>query len=112
MLLIDVRNRTELNEVGQIPGSVCLPLHEVDAAFGDLDEAEFEQRYGFSRPAPSRKDVVLTCRSGRRVRVADAILKRKGYHNLRIYSGSYKDWVRNGGDTFNADFDLDYTILN
>ena len=30
ILLIDVRNRTELNEVGQIPGSVCLPLHEVN----------------------------------------------------------------------------------
>lgn len=33
ILLIDVRNRTELNTVGQIPGSVCLPLHEVDRAF-------------------------------------------------------------------------------
>ncbi len=46
VLLVDVRNRTELNTVGQIPGSVCLPLHEVDAAFQDLSEKEFLQRYG------------------------------------------------------------------
>ncbi len=44
VLLIDVRNRTELNEVGQIPGSVCLPLHEVEAAFRDLEAEEFKER--------------------------------------------------------------------
>ena len=44
ILLIDVRNRTELNEVGQIPKSVCLPLHEVARAFTDLSDQEF--RYG------------------------------------------------------------------
>ena len=43
--MIDVRNRTELNTVGQIPGSVCLPLHEVDRAF-ELEDQEFEDRYG------------------------------------------------------------------
>lgn len=44
VLLIDVRNRTELNDVGQIPGSVCLPLHEVRLAF-QLSPEEFEVSY-------------------------------------------------------------------
>lgn len=111
ILLIDVRNRTELNGVGQIPGSVCLPLHEVDLGF-ELSDADFSQRYGFLKPDAQSRNVILTCRSGRRVLVADAILKAKGYQNLRIYSGSFKDWIKNNGQTIQGEFDLDYEILN
>ena len=111
ILLIDVRNRTELNGVGQIPGSVCLPLHEVELGFQLSNEA-FLERYGFLKPDPKQsQNIVLTCRSGRRVLVADKILKNKGYPNLRIYSGSFKDWVKNEGEVINGQFDLDYDIL-
>ena len=110
ILLIDVRNRTELNQVGQIPGSVCLPLHEVDLGF-ELGNTEFLERYGFLRPDSKTRNVVLTCRSGRRVLVADRILKSKGYQNLRIYSGSFKDWLKNNGTVITGQFDLDYDIL-
>ena len=68
ILLIDVRNRTELNTVGQIPGSVCLPLHEVAAAM-ELSPEEFSAKYGFEKPDPDNRKIVLTCRSGRRVLV-------------------------------------------
>ena len=68
ILLIDVRNRTELNTVGQIPGSVCLPLHEVAAAM-ELSPEEFSAKYGFEKPSPDNRKIVLTCRSGRRVLV-------------------------------------------
>jgi len=44
ILLLDVRNRTELVSPGQIPGSVCVPLHEVDVAFGKLTSEEFLER--------------------------------------------------------------------
>lgn len=111
ILLIDVRNRTELNSVGQIPGSVCLPLHEVDLGF-ELNDADFSQRYGFLKPDKQSRNVILTCRSGRRVLVADRILKAKGYENLRIYSGSFKDWLKNNGDIIQGAFDLDYDLLN
>lgn len=53
---------------------------------------------------------MLTCRSGVRVLTADAILKAKGYNHLRIYSGSFKDWVRNGGKFVLAQFDVDYDL--
>ena len=49
VLLIDVRNRTEFNKVGQIPGSVVLPLHEVDVAM-ELTLDQFHDKYGFLRP--------------------------------------------------------------
>ena len=54
----------------------------------------------------------LNFRSGRRVLVADRILKGKGYNHLRIYSGSFKDWVKNEGEVIQGEFDLDYEILN
>lgn len=109
-MLIDVRNRTELNTVGQIPKSVCLPLHEVDLAF-DLSDEDFLARYKFPKPQGDRKDIVLTCRSGRRVLVADSIMKTKGFPHLRIYSGSFKDWVKQDGKYDFADYDLEYDIL-
>jgi hypothetical protein len=43
--------------------------------------------------------------------VADSILRTKGYHNLRIYRGSWKDWVENDGDREEGNFDEDYDVL-
>lgn len=110
VLLLDVRNRTELNDVGQIPNSVCVPLHEIEDGF-KLTQEEFVQRYGFEKPPTDAQNVVLTCRSGRRVLVADRILKRQGYGQLRIYSGSFKDWFKHGGEVVPGLFDLDYQLL-
>ena len=72
--LIDVRNRTELILPGKIPRSFVLPLHEVKLGF-QLSFKDFYDRYGFFKPGKKSTNVVLTCRSGRRVLVADAILK-------------------------------------
>ena len=77
-----------------------------------MTDQEFLTRYGFLRPDPEKSsNVVLTCRSGRRVLVADRILKAKGYPNLRIYSGSFKDWLKNQGEIIFVQFDLDYEVL-
>jgi rhodanese-related sulfurtransferase len=73
--LIDVRNRTELNTVGQIPGSVCLPLHEIEVAM-ELSSEQFLEKYNFAKPSPDDRKIVLTCRSGKRV------LVRKVFFNL------------------------------
>ena len=109
-LLIDVRNRSELNSPGQIPRSVCVPLHEILNGAFELPDNDFKERYNFKKP--NLNDVfVLTCRSGRRILVAEKYLKGLGYENIRIYPGSYKDWVANGGQTIEADFDLDYDPL-
>ena len=109
-LLIDVRNRSELNSPGQIPRSVCVPLHEILNGAFELPDNDFQERYNFKKPRLD--DVfVLTCRSGRRILVAENYLKGLGYEKIRIYPGSYKDWVSNGGQTIDADFDLDYDPL-
>ena len=61
ILLIDVRNATELQKPGKIPGSVHIPLYEIPEAFLLSDEA-FKEKYGFNKPLKQDKNVVLTCR--------------------------------------------------
>ena len=62
----------ELNTVGQIPGSVVLPLHEVSSAM-ELSSEEFLAKYKFAKPDPLDRKIVLTCRSGRRVLVSHSL---------------------------------------
>ncbi|XP_071527782.1 rhodanese domain-containing protein CG4456-like [Panulirus ornatus] len=96
VLLIDVRNRWELEETGRLPRSVNLPLPEIEEAI-KLSEDEFMRKYGFPKPMPEATNVVLTCRSGRRIQVAWKKLEPLGYCNVRLYFGSYLDWkARNG----------------
>ncbi|CAL4152837.1 unnamed protein product [Meganyctiphanes norvegica] len=98
-LLIDVRNRTELETTCKLPWSVNVPLHEVTEAFA-LDENSFRERYGFPKPAPEDTNIVLTCRSGRRIQNAWKKLEPLGYCNIKLYSGSWLDWKARGGPLF------------
>jgi rhodanese-related sulfurtransferase len=82
--LIDVRNRTELNTVGQIPGSFCLPLHEVGDAM-ELSSEEFFAKYKFVKPSPDDRKIVLTCRSGRRVLVRSVTSFQIDHGNFLSY---------------------------
>ena len=58
ILLIDVRNVTELNRVGQIPGSECLPLHQINLGFALTDE-QFAFRYGFLKPDSAKRHLII-----------------------------------------------------
>ena len=72
----------ELNTVGQIPGSVVLPLHEVGSAM-ELSPEEFLAKYKFAKPDPLDRKIVLTCRSGRRVLVSD-LMNTKAMAKIRL----------------------------
>merc|ERR1719369_1856651 len=94
--LLDVRNSSELVNPGKIPGSVNIPLHEIPGAFL-LDPEMFLEKYNFPVPDTGDSNVVITCRSGRRARVAIKRLEPLGFTRLRIYPGSFIDWVERGG---------------
>merc|ERR1711874_224005 len=96
IVLVDVRNATELRNPGKIPGSYNVPLHQIPEAFL-LDPDTFLERYSFQLPGKDAKNIVLTCRTGRRVKVAISRLRPLGFTQLRSYDGSFKDWVKNGG---------------
>jgi rhodanese-related sulfurtransferase len=48
-----------------------------------LDISAFEAKYGFEKPAKNiGNHLVVTCRSGRRVKLAISELEQLGYENL------------------------------
>ncbi|XP_069982388.1 uncharacterized protein [Penaeus vannamei] len=91
VVLIDVRNRWELEETGKLPRSQNVPLPEFKTAF-NLSPEEFLKKYGFVKPEPEDDNVVLTCRSGRRILRAWDAIEPLGYCKVRLYFGSYLDW--------------------
>ena len=94
VLLIDVRNRSELLDPGRIPNSLNLPLPELERALAMAPD-QFFDTYGFTLPERDQ-EMVLTCRSGRRIQTAAARLIPSGYSNVRLFYDSYKGWVRQG----------------
>ncbi|KAM0712482.1 hypothetical protein Q7P37_011578 [Cladosporium fusiforme] len=95
-LLIDVREPSEY-EAGFIPGAINIPVKsQPDAMF--LPEEEFEDRFGFSKPAMD-KELVFYCKAGVRSSAAASLAKQVGYQNVAEYRGSWMDWEKNGGQT-------------
>jgi len=95
-LLLDVRRAEELEQDGMIPGSVNLPHSDIPQAL-TLTSDEFFTKFGFVQPTPTDRQIVITCRSGRRVGLAHAMLLEKGFNQLTLYRGSLIDWKANGG---------------
>lgn len=67
-----------------------------DAIF--LPEEEFEDRFGFSKPAVD-KEVIFYCKSGVRSSAAAQLAQQHGYKNVAEYRGSWLDWTKQGGET-------------
>ncbi|XP_061395013.1 rhodanese domain-containing protein CG4456-like [Musca vetustissima] len=65
-LLIDVREPKELQETGQIPTSINIPLGEVEKVLaGNVDAKAFKAKYG--RDFPSKNtEIIFHCKIGRR----------------------------------------------
>ncbi|XP_049820333.1 rhodanese domain-containing protein CG4456-like isoform X2 [Aethina tumida] len=89
--LIDVREPLELIETGTIPGSINIPLGEIEAAFTQTPNELFLKKYG--RPKPNSKDpIIFSCKSGKRSAIAQNIVQNIGYSNVRNYLGGWTDW--------------------
>lgn len=95
-LLLDVRRAEELEEDGMIPGSVNLAHSDIPMAL-TLTRDEFLCKFGFVQPIPADRQIIVTCRSGRRVGLAHAMLLERGFNHLTLYRGSLIDWKANGG---------------
>lgn len=90
VLLIDVREPTEFQE-GHIPGAKNVPFKSSPGAF-DLAEDEFEESFGFPKPAKDQP-LVFYCLGGVRLTAAEELANTFGYTNRGNYIGSYEDWV-------------------
>ncbi|CAH0553925.1 unnamed protein product [Brassicogethes aeneus] len=91
VVLIDVREPSELKEFGVIPGSINIPLKDVEKALKDLSSEEFGKLYGKNKPSLDT-EIIFSCRSGRRSGLAADIAVKLGYQNVKNYQGSWLEW--------------------
>ncbi|KAK1790197.1 hypothetical protein P4O66_014125 [Electrophorus voltai] len=91
-IVIDVREPWELREYGTIPGSINVPLAQVNSAL-QLKPEEFKEKYGGVKPLATA-NVVFTCLAGlRSVKALEAAVSL-GYSNAQHYPGGWQDWAK------------------
>ncbi len=77
-VLLDVRTQQEFNQ-GHIKGAININHSDIGKHLGLI---------------PKDKDIILYCRTGRRVAVAANALAKHGYENLYHLKGDITEWVR------------------
>jgi len=77
-VLLDVRTQQEFNQ-GHIKGAININHSDVGSQLGLI---------------PKDKDIILYCRTGRRVAIAANTLAKNGYENLYHLKGDITAWVR------------------
>ncbi|KAM8869289.1 thiosulfate sulfurtransferase/rhodanese-like domain-containing protein 3 [Spinachia spinachia] len=92
-VVIDVREPWELREYGVIPGSINVPLGQVNTAL-QLAPEEFHEKYGGGMPQ-QMDAVVFTCLAGVRSKKALDTAVSLGYKDVQNYLGGWQDWEKN-----------------
>ncbi|KAK6346723.1 hypothetical protein TWF696_006836 [Orbilia brochopaga] len=97
-LIVDVRDKHELESSGEIPNSVNISIKQHLSPFS-LPAETFEETFGFSKPTEDTV-LVFSCKSGVRSESAARQARAAGY-NVVSYKGSWLDWAKNtGGKTY------------
>ncbi|QQP35442.1 Elongation factor Tu_ mitochondrial [Caligus rogercresseyi] len=99
IFLLGVRNPSELQEEGTIPGSRNIPLPELEGAIA-LSEDEFKGKYGFEHLKKQKEvPLVIYCKlGGRATKAGNLLMDKLGLENVGVYMGSFTDWVAKGGE--------------
>ncbi|XP_029360786.1 thiosulfate sulfurtransferase/rhodanese-like domain-containing protein 3 [Echeneis naucrates] len=92
VLVIDVREPWELREYGFIPGSINVPLGQVNTAL-QLTSEEFKEKFGGEMPKQTDY-IVFSCLAGVRSEAALNTAVSLGYKDVQHYSGGWQDWVK------------------
>jgi sulfur-carrier protein adenylyltransferase/sulfurtransferase len=90
VVIIDVREAHE-RLLRAIPGSVHIPLGDISARFGEIEQM-----------AATANEIVLYCASGKRSRIALQMLQECGLGNVKHLSGginAYTQWVETATPT-------------
>ncbi len=80
-LILDVRSPEEYAG-GHVPGAINIPHDQLGTRLAEISSHK-------------NKEVVLYCRSGRRVAIAADILQSAGFSKLLHLDGDMYDWQRN-----------------
>ena len=84
--VLDVRAPEELDEQGEIPGAVNIPITEIP---GRLDEI------------PTDKSILIFCGSGQRSMIVASLLRRRGWEALAVVLGGISGWEAAGAPVDN-----------
>ncbi|KAJ9497031.1 Thiosulfate sulfurtransferase rdl2, mitochondrial [Exophiala xenobiotica] len=96
-ILVDVREPSELQSTGKIPGSQNLPIKSAPDAFF-LGPEEFEERFGWQKPGPN-DEVIFYCKAGVRSRAAAQLAGQAGFGGkIGEFPGSWVEWEGKGGE--------------
>lgn len=91
-VVIDVREPWELREYGFIPGSINVPLGQVNSAL-QLGPEEFKEKYGAEMPQLT-DNIVFSCLAGIRSKKALDTATSLGYKDAQHYPGGWQDWMQ------------------
>jgi rhodanese-related sulfurtransferase len=94
-IIVDVREPSELQEMGTIPGAINIPiLHNPDSF--SITDAEFRERHGIERPGKD-KELIFFCMAGVRSHAATGAARDRGWTKAADYPGSWNQWTWLGG---------------
>ncbi|KAL0129343.1 hypothetical protein PUN28_004208 [Cardiocondyla obscurior] len=96
VLIVDVREDSEINETGALPGSIHIPMNDVTNVFENLSEEDFLNKYRKPKPNKDTK-MIFSCRSGRRSESVQKAVQKLGYTQAYNYSGGWLDWEKRQG---------------
>ena len=92
--VLDVRTEPEVMQTGKLGPSVpTLPVQVMMPPYNALqmDEEEFEEAFGFSKP-PKDVTMVFSCAAGIRSVSACKLAQQAGYANCVNYMGGANEW--------------------
>jgi hydroxyacylglutathione hydrolase len=79
-LVLDVRGEGEW-KAGHLPGSLNVPLGELDQRLAEI---------------PRNRPLVVHCQTGSRAAIAASVLRARGFHDVRLFSGGFAEWQSAG----------------
>ncbi|XP_076243721.1 rhodanese domain-containing protein CG4456 [Calliopsis andreniformis] len=94
ILIIDVREQSEIDETGKLPGSIHIPMGDVTNALTNLSEKDFKDKFAKDKPTRDTK-IILSCRSGKRSGMVQEEIQKLGYEKAYNYVGGWLDWESN-----------------
>ncbi|KAK8728153.1 hypothetical protein OTU49_009141, partial [Cherax quadricarinatus] len=94
--LIDVRDSQELQNYGDIPGSLNIPLGKIKDAL-QLSKDEWEKEFHRQKPDIGYRNLVFYARGPNASSAAVEIAHRLGFKRSRHYIGGWEDYCRQTG---------------
>jgi len=94
--LIDVRHPTELENYGEIPGAVKIPLCEVKTAL-QMTEDQWLNQFQMEKPAKHDRNLIFYARGPNASIAAVEIAHRLGYKRSRHYIGGWEEYSKYTG---------------